>query len=110
MGNLNEQEKKTNSLLYLESLENSFVNEQMLKEMFERWQELGKPLFMVPKEFKDRILQNMDTEVKINYLKWLTNGLEIDIFEIMTILILYSNCDNQVKMIRKFIYILFVND
>ena len=85
----------------MESLENSFVNEQMLKEMLERWQELGKPLFMVPKEFKDRILQNMDTEVKINYLKWLTNGLEIDIFEIMTILILYSNCENSIKMIRK---------
>ena len=65
----------------------------MLKEMLERWQELGKPLFMPPKEFKDRILQNMDSEVKINYLKWLANTLEIDIFEIMSVLILYSRCD-----------------
>ena len=85
----------------MESLENSFVNDVMLQEMIERWQELGKPLFMVPKEFKDRILQNMDSEVKINYLKWLTNGLEIDIFEIMSMLIIYSRCDNEKKMIRK---------
>ena len=62
---------------------------------------------MVPKEFKDRILQNMDSEVKINYLKWLTHGLEIDIFEIMSMLILYSRCDIEQKMIRKFFNKLF---
>ena len=101
MGNLNDQEKKTNSLLYLESLENSFVNASMLKEMLERWRDLGRPLFMVPKEFKDRVLLNMDSEVKLNYLKWLTNGLEIDIYEIMSMLILYSRCDIEQRMVRK---------
>jgi len=48
---------------------------------------------MVPKDFKDRILLNMETEVKLNYLKWLTQGLEIDMFEIMSMLIIYSQCD-----------------
>ena len=65
----------------------------MLIEMIERWQDMGRPLFMIPKEFKDRILLNMETEVKLNYLKWLTQGLEIDIFEILTSLIIYSRCD-----------------
>ena len=32
----------------------------------------------------------MDQEVKLNYLKWLTQGLDIDMFEILSILILYS--------------------
>ena len=46
---------------------------------------------MVPKDFKDRIVTTaMDQEVKLNYLKWLTQGLEIDMFEILTILTLYS--------------------
>jgi len=44
----------------------------MLEEMLTRWNELQKPLFMVPKDFKDRILLNMESEVKLNYLKWLT--------------------------------------
>ena len=46
---------------------------------------------MVPKDFKDRIVTViMDQEVKLNYLKWLTQGLEIDMFEILTVLALYS--------------------
>jgi hypothetical protein len=44
----------------------------MIEEMLDRWKQIGKPLFMVPKEFRDRILLNIDTEVKLNYLKWLT--------------------------------------
>ena len=43
----------------------------MLQEMLDRWQEIGKPLFMQAKDFKDKILMNMDTEVKLNYMKWL---------------------------------------
>ena len=70
MGNLSDQEKKTNSLMYIESLENSYINEAMVQEMIERWQDMGKPLFTNNKDFKDRILLNMDTEVKLNYLKW----------------------------------------
>ena len=33
-----------------------------------RWNDQGKPLFMVPKDFKDKILTNMDGEIKLNYL------------------------------------------
>jgi hypothetical protein len=73
----------------------------MIQDMIDRWNDLGKPLFMVPKEFKDRILMNMDSEVKLNYLKWLTQGLDIDIFEIMTMLILYSRCEIEKKLKRK---------
>ena len=72
MGNLSDSEKKTNSLLYIESLEHSYLTAEMVKEMLARWSDMGKPLFMVPKDFRDRILLNIDTEVKLNYLKWLT--------------------------------------
>ena len=33
--------------------------------------DLGKPLFMVPKDFKEKILLNMDSEIKLNYLVWI---------------------------------------
>jgi hypothetical protein len=56
MGNLLDSEKKTTSLLYLESLEKSYITDSMINEMLDRWRDLGKPLFMVPKEFKERIL------------------------------------------------------
>ena len=46
---------------------------------------------MGPKDFKERIItSDMDQEVKLNYLKWLTQGLDIDMFEILTVLTLYS--------------------
>lgn len=72
MGNLNDQERKTNSLLYLESLENSFITYEMVLEMLDRWKQSGKPLFLVPKDFRDRILLNLESEIKLNYLKWLS--------------------------------------
>jgi len=28
----------------------------MIKGMLNRWQDIGKPLFLTPKDFKDRIL------------------------------------------------------
>ena len=93
MGNLNDSEKKTNSLLYLESLENSFITAPMILEMLGHWKSVGKPLFMVPKDFRDKILLNLDTEIKLNYLKWLTQSGEIDIFEVLSMLIIYSRCD-----------------
>ena len=40
----------------------------MIDEIMKRWTDLGKPLFMVPKDFKEKILINMDSEVKFNYL------------------------------------------
>ena len=64
---------------------------EMVNQMIQRWIQNGKPIFMVPKDFKDRIVTViMDQEVKLNYLKWLTQGLEIDMFEILTVLALYS--------------------
>ena len=33
---------------------------------------------------------DMDQEVKLNYLKWLTQGLDIDMFEILSVLTLYA--------------------
>lgn len=98
MGNLSDSEKKTNSLLYIESLENSYLNESMIEEMLDRWREMGKPLFMIPKDFRDRVLLNIDQEVKLNYLKWLTQSLDIDIMEVMTMLIVFSRCDLQIRL------------
>jgi len=40
----------------------------MIDEVMRRWNDQGKPLFMVPKDFKDKILTNMDGEIKLNYL------------------------------------------
>lgn len=93
MGNLVDPEQKTNSFKYIESLERSFITQYMVQDMLSRWNDLGKPLFMIPKDFRDRILLNMSKEVRLNYLKWLQLGLEIDMFEIMSILIIYSRCD-----------------
>lgn len=73
--------------------------------MLDRWKAMGKPLFMVPKEFRDKILVNFDTEIKLNYLKWLTQSVDIDIFEIMSILIIYSNCSLAQRM--NFLFLLF---
>ena len=59
--------------------------------MIDRWLANGRPIFMGPKDFKERIItSDMDQEVKLNYLKWLTQGLDIDMFEILTVLTLYS--------------------
>jgi hypothetical protein len=44
----------------------------MVDDMLLRWQDIGKPLFLTPKDFKERILSSAaDTEVKLSYLKWL---------------------------------------
>jgi hypothetical protein len=59
--------------------------------MLSRWEDIGKPLFLTPKDFKERILTtHLEAEIKLNYLKWLQQGLEIDMFEIQSVLILYA--------------------
>ena len=40
----------------------------MVEEVLRRWNDQGKPLFMVPKDFKEKVLANMDAEIKLNYL------------------------------------------
>lgn len=57
---------------------------------------------MASKEFKDRLLQNILQEVNLNLLKWTTVTSDIDIFEIMTMLIIYSRCPIQDRL-----YLLF---
>ena len=64
---------------------------------------------MVPKDFKDRIITViMDQEIKLNYLKWLTQGLEIDMFEILTVLALYSRGSIQERL--KILYFLYSSE
>ena len=60
MGNLNESDKKSNAFSFLQSVENSYISQQMVDEVMRRWQDQGKPLFMVPKDFKEKLLNNMD--------------------------------------------------
>ena len=45
----------------------------------------------------------MEQEVKLNYLKWLTQGVEIDMFEILTILIFYArgSLEDRLKVLFK---------
>ncbi len=84
-------------------MENSFVTVQMVQDMLARWQEIGKPLFLTPKDFKERILTSAcDSEVKLNYLKWLQQGLEIDMFEIQSILILYARASLEDRFVLLF--------
>ena len=93
MGNLFDFDKKTNQFLFIDSLQSAFITFTMIETMLERWDNLGKPLFMIPKDFRDRILTDMSKQVRLNYLKWLTLGLEIDMFEILSILIIYTRCE-----------------
>jgi hypothetical protein len=70
----------------------------MVEEMLKRWNDMGKPLFILPKDFREKILISMEQELKISLLKWLTQGLEIDSFEIFSILIIYSNGTQDDKL------------
>ena len=70
----------------------------MLTILIKRWNDLGKPLHMIPKDFRDRILDDMQQEIRLNYRKWLVLGREIDMFEMLSILILYSRCDLNKKL------------
>ena len=56
MGTLNEGEIKSNAYLFAVSAETSFITCQMANEFVNKWTELGKPLFLIPKDFKERIL------------------------------------------------------
>lgn len=80
----------------------------MIEGMIKRWCEQGKPLFMASKEFKDRLLQNILQEVNLNLLKWTTVTSDIDIFEIMTMLIIYCRCSLKEKLYL--LYTLFCFD
>ena len=56
MGNQIDSEIKTNNHLFANAVENSFMTSNMLLQMMQRWSEIGKPLFLIPKDFKERIL------------------------------------------------------
>ena len=90
MGNLNFQDKKSYRQLFLYSLEASHIRVEMLEEMRQRWKVRGRPLYMIPREFKEGILQDMDSEIKLNYLKWSTSGLEIDMLIMFLTLALFA--------------------
>jgi len=100
MGNTVESEVKTNAYMFSQSVEHSFVTCSMLEEIVVRWSEIGKPLFLIPKDFKERILTtSFDQEVKLNYLKWLTQGLEIDMFEMLSVLSLYARGSLEERLV-----------
>ena len=84
-----------------------------------RWSELGKPLFMIPRDFRDRILlgitdrdksepslelYQMHNEVRLNYLKWLMLGTEIDMFEMLCVLIIYARCELKKRLESKLLF------
>jgi hypothetical protein len=56
MGNGIETELKTNFFMFAQSVETSYITCEMLRQMIERWNANGKPIFMGPKDFKERIL------------------------------------------------------
>jgi hypothetical protein len=89
----------------LQSLESAFINQEMIELMLQRWSELNKPLFMTHKEFRDRLLASMDSEIKISYQKWLAQTLDIDVFEVLTILIVYAQSPLDKKFMCKWLLI-----
>ena len=73
MGNSIDTELKTNSFMFAQSVETSYITCEMVRQMIEHWNANGRPIFMMPKDFRERILTtDMDQEVRLNYLKWLT--------------------------------------
>ncbi|CAI2377761.1 unnamed protein product [Moneuplotes crassus] len=102
MGNLTFQDKKSYKQLFFYSLESSYINVEMLEEMRQRWKARGRPLYMIPQEFKEGILLEMESNIKLNYLKWTTSGLEIDILIMFITLALFAQ-----DTIEKRISILF---
>ena len=70
----------------------------MLVDMLSRWNDLGKPLFMIPKDFRDRILEDMHREVRLSYKKWLVQGKDLDMFEVMSVIIIYSRCELNTRL------------
>jgi hypothetical protein len=77
--------------MFIASIENSFITVAMVNELLQRWHDISNPLYLTPKDFKERILTTaLDQEIKLNYLKWLQHGLEIDMQEILSVLIVYT--------------------
>ena len=74
----------------------------MIELMIQRWNELGKPLFMIPRDFRERILTGMHKQVHLSYLKWLTMGVEIDMFEILCVLIIFSRQEMSNRLQSKY--------
>tara|TARA_B110000285_G_C15092466_1_gene599896 strand:+ start:192 stop:689 length:498 start_codon:yes stop_codon:yes gene_type:complete len=64
---------------------------------------------MIPRDFRDRILPGMHKEIRISYLKWLMQGIEIDMFEILCILIIYTRCE-MVKRLELIFELFCYND
>ena len=56
MGNAVEIDRKPNAAAFVQSIEQSYITGGMIEEMLRRWMDLGKPLFMIPKDFRERIL------------------------------------------------------
>ena len=91
MGNSLDSTLQTNDQRFAASVEGCYMSCDMVKKMIDRWCEHGKPTFMIPRDFKEKIItDSMESEIDLNYLRWLVQGIEIDVFEIMTVLTLYS--------------------
>ena len=58
---------------------------------------------MIPKDFKERILTTaQDSEIKLSYLKWLTQDVEIDMLEILSVFIIYARASLEQRLILLF--------
>ena len=91
MGNNLEAEFQTNDQRFATSIEGSYMSCDMVKKIIDRWTNLGKPTFMMPRDFKEKVItERMEQEIDLNYTRWLIQGVEIDMFEILTVLTLYS--------------------
>ena len=98
MGNSVDPELKTNAFMFAQSVETSYITCEMVRQMIERWNSNGRPIFMGPKDFKERILTtDMDQEIKLKYAKWATQQLDIDMFEILSVLTLYARSSTPAR-------------
>ena len=91
MGNGLDTDLRTSSFMFALSVETGYVTCEMVMQMIERWTANGRPIFMGPKDFKERILTaDMEQEIRLNYQKWLTQGMDIDMFEMLSVLTFYA--------------------
>lgn len=65
------------------------ISSDKINNLCVRWRKLRAPETMTPNEFQKAIIQNDD--IKLNYKKFYETGLEIEVIEFLTCLIILSN-------------------
>jgi len=84
-------------------LNNCNITLDFLDHVLLQWVELGRPLKLKPNVFKDHLLtEKYQQTIQLNYQHWLLNDHAIDIYEMLTILILFARITLDDRLIYLF--------